>query len=137
MAPNGQFRKIDLKEVFKYPLGPLPWPLANAYGLPRKTNKTKIMQLLEKSTAAVETYPGNACSIYDGMALLQRFQPLLEQHLLFSQIRYSMQSPATSVGELTWYLTPILMFQSKMLRELRGVLVVRVRSIRTYSRLIP
>ena len=76
MALIGQFRKIDLKEVFKYPLGPLPWSLANAYGLPRKTIKAKLMQLLEKGTAAVERYPENACSIYDGMALLQRFQPL-------------------------------------------------------------
>ena len=75
MAQIGQFRKIDLKEVFKYPLGPLPWSLANAYGLLRKTNKAKVMQLLEKGTAVVERYPENACSIYDGMALLQRFQP--------------------------------------------------------------
>ena len=75
MALIGQFRKIDLKEVFKYPLGPLPWSLANAYGLPRKTNEAKLMQLLEKGKAAVERYPENACSICDGMALLQRFQP--------------------------------------------------------------
>ena len=32
------------------------------------------MQLPEKGTAAVQRYPENACSIYDGMALLQRFQ---------------------------------------------------------------
>ena len=75
MALIGQFQKIDLKEVFKYPLGPLPRSLANAYGLPKKTNKAKLMQLLEKGTATVERYPKNACSIYDGMALLQRFQP--------------------------------------------------------------
>ena len=41
----------------------------------RETNKAKLMQLLEKGTKAVERYPENACSIYDGMALLQRFQP--------------------------------------------------------------
>ena len=33
------------------------------------------MQLLEKGTAVRERYPENSCSIYDGMALLQRFQP--------------------------------------------------------------
>ena len=75
MTLIGKFRKIDLMEVFKYPLGPLPWSLANAYGLPRKTNKAKLMQLPEKGTAAVERYPENACSIYYEMALLQRFQP--------------------------------------------------------------
>ena len=49
------------------------WSLANAYGLPRKTNGAKL-QLLEKGTAAVETYLENACTVYDGMTLLQRFQ---------------------------------------------------------------
>ena len=73
MALIGQFQKTDLKEVFKYPIGPLPWSLANAYGLLKKTNKAKLMQLLEKGTAAVERYLENACSIYDVMALLQRF----------------------------------------------------------------
>ena len=33
------------------------------------------MQLLVKGTAAVKRYPENAYSIYDGMALLQRFLP--------------------------------------------------------------
>ena len=81
----GQFRKIDLKEGFKHPLGPLLWSLANANGPPRKTNKTKLqttatncklqtanckLQLLEKGTAAVERYSENAYIIYDGMALL-------------------------------------------------------------------
>ena len=54
MALIGQFQKIDLKEVFKYPIGPLPWSLANSYGLLRKTNKAKLMQLIEEGTAAVE-----------------------------------------------------------------------------------
>ena len=57
MALIGQFRKIDLKDVFRYPLGPLPWSLADAYGLPRKTNKAKLLPLLEKSTLVAETYP--------------------------------------------------------------------------------
>ncbi len=39
MALIAQFRKIDLKEVFSYPLGPLPWAIADPYGIPRKTNK--------------------------------------------------------------------------------------------------
>ena len=75
MALTGQFRKINLNEVSKYLLGPLPWSLANAYSLPRITNKAKLMQLLEKGTAVAERYSKNACSICDGMALLQRFQP--------------------------------------------------------------
>ena len=73
MALIGQFRIIDLKDVFRYLLGPLPWSLADAYGLPRKTNKAKLLQILEKGTPVTETYPQNAYSIYDGMSILQKF----------------------------------------------------------------
>ena len=33
MALLGEFRQIDIKLVFTYPLGPLPWSLAGFYGL--------------------------------------------------------------------------------------------------------
>ena len=75
MALTGQFRKIDVKDVFSCSLGPLPWSLADVNGLPRKTNKAKLLQLLEKGTTVTETYPQNSCSIYDGMSILQKFQP--------------------------------------------------------------
>ena len=52
MALLGQFRKMDLKTVFTFPLGPLPWSLADPYGLPQKTNKAKISQQLERNTDA-------------------------------------------------------------------------------------
>ncbi|CAB4024190.1 Hypothetical predicted protein [Paramuricea clavata] len=58
MALLGQFRKIDMPLVFKYPFGPLPRALADPYGLPRKTNN-----------------PLDATSFYDGMAVLQKFKP--------------------------------------------------------------
>ena len=63
MCKNGTdwaISKINLKKVFKYLIGPLPWSFANAYGPLRKTNKAKLMQLLEKGTAAVERYLENA-----------------------------------------------------------------------------
>ena len=44
MAPLGQFRLIDIKLVFNYPLGPLPWSLADPCGLLRKTAKAKLSQ---------------------------------------------------------------------------------------------
>ena len=61
--------------IFTYPLGPLPWSLADPYGSPRKTNKATLAQQLEKNTKITERYPENATSIYDGMALLQKFKP--------------------------------------------------------------
>ena len=75
MALLGQFRKIDMRLVFTYPLGPLPWALADPYGLPRKTSKAKLAQQLEKQVVITDSYPNDATSIYDGMAELQKFKP--------------------------------------------------------------
>ena len=75
MALLGQFRKIDMKTVLTFPLGPLPWSLADPYGLPRKTNKAKLSQQLERNTDVAEKFPDNATSIFDGMAVLQKFKP--------------------------------------------------------------
>ena len=44
MALLEQFRQIDVKVLFTYPLGPPPWSLADPYGLPRKSNKAKLSQ---------------------------------------------------------------------------------------------
>ena len=33
-----QYRKIDVKIVFHYPLGPLPWSISDAFDIQRKTN---------------------------------------------------------------------------------------------------
>ena len=41
MAEN---RKLKMEEVFKHPLGPLPWPLATGDGLPRETNKAALVK---------------------------------------------------------------------------------------------
>ena len=74
MALLEQFRQIDVKVLFTYPLGPLPWSLADPYGLPRKSNKAKLSQQLERGITATEKYPENATSIFDGMALLQKLK---------------------------------------------------------------
>ena len=68
-ARTEQFRQIDVKVLFTYPLGPLPWSLADPYG--RKSNKAKLSQQLERGIPATEKYPENATSIFYGMAVLQ------------------------------------------------------------------
>ena len=80
MAMLWQFPKIDMKTVFTCLLGPLPWSLADPYGLPRKTNKSKISQQFERriEVAVTEGYPENVTSIFDGMAVLQKFKPPVE-----------------------------------------------------------
>ena len=42
MAVIGQSRDIDLKEVFSFPLGPIPWSLGDEFGMLKKTNKAVI-----------------------------------------------------------------------------------------------
>ena len=74
MALLGQFRKIDLKTVFMYPLGLLPWSLADAYGLLRKTNKAQLFKELEKNVPVLERHLTNVSNIYDGMANLQKLK---------------------------------------------------------------
>ena len=70
-----QFRKIDLQLVFKYPLGPLPWSISDAFGMPRKTNKATLLHRIEKEGVQPERYTSNGAAVYDGMAVLQKFQP--------------------------------------------------------------
>ena len=64
-----------MKLLFTYPLGPLPWSIADAYGMPRKTNKATLTKTIVKDIPPVDQCPSDAVSIFDGMAVLQKFQP--------------------------------------------------------------
>ena len=83
-----QHRQFDLKEVFKYPLGPFPWALSGINGELKKTSKVALLHALEKDVEPIEEYPENYVSIVDGMALVQKvrasgltYQQLAEQLL--------------------------------------------------------
>ena len=93
MALAGQFRKIDLKTVFTYPLGAMPWSLADAFGFIQKTNKSQLAQLLQRNISVLERYSANACNIYDGMALLQRLK--IPQGATFRMVAEQMLSIVT------------------------------------------
>ena len=67
-----QHRNVDLKGVFKYPLGPLPWSLSGVVGELRKTNKVAILHQLEKDTTPLSHPPYNHAAIIDGMAAIQK-----------------------------------------------------------------
>ena len=66
-----QNRKIDLKDVFCYPLGPVPWTLATSNGELMKTSKSKIMHELEKGVTTVDSIFIPFVPIFDGMALVR------------------------------------------------------------------
>jgi len=42
----GQNRKIEVRELLHYSLGPLPWALATPEGFPRETNNTALATYL-------------------------------------------------------------------------------------------
>ena len=69
-----QKRKINLKVVFCYPLGPVPWTLATSNGELMKTSKSKIMHELEKGVTTVDRVPISCVPIFDGMALVRMIQ---------------------------------------------------------------
>ena len=51
-----QKHSINLKEVFKYPLGPFAWALAGSVGDLKKTNKAALLHELEKQLDPVEQF---------------------------------------------------------------------------------
>ncbi|KAG1713911.1 Lactosylceramide 1,3-N-acetyl-beta-D-glucosaminyltransferase [Nymphon striatum] len=54
-------RKLDMKDVLQYPLGPKPWELSNADGTLKKTVKATLGNHLEKEVANVDV-PSGSCA---------------------------------------------------------------------------
>ena len=68
-----QKRQLDLTEVFKYPLGPLPWALSTPMGCLKKTNKAALVHKLEGPPSLLPvTVQGKQALIIDGMALIRQ-----------------------------------------------------------------
>lgn len=66
-------RDIDMKNVLKYSLRPYPSPLASYDGNMVKTQKSKLLEVIEKKAKVdcVTSIPNRSCLIIDAMALLQ------------------------------------------------------------------
>lgn len=73
LAVLAQNRAMDMRVVMGYPLGPLPWSLALPDGSLVKTNKSKLLHLLEEGVEPLHGNPSGAW-IIDGMAVLQALQ---------------------------------------------------------------
>ena len=69
-------RNIDMKEIFifAFPLGPVPWALADSMGTLKKTNKAILMHELEKNAEPNEEVLSNNCTVIDGMALVRKIK---------------------------------------------------------------
>ena len=74
MTVIAQTRDMNMREVLKYTLCPLPWSLATPKGLYVKTSKYKLAEVLEKDVDPCAEEPDISVYILDGMALLQSIQ---------------------------------------------------------------
>ena len=63
-----------MQEIVKYPLGSVPYALADSMGTMIKTKKADLLPELEKSTTYVNSFPKSSCSIVDGMALVRKVE---------------------------------------------------------------
>ena len=76
LAVIAQSRALNMRQVLKYPLGPLPWSLACTDGALAKTNKAKFAEVLERSTESAVDDPECTAWIFDGMAVLQALKDI-------------------------------------------------------------
>jgi len=65
-------RKLDMRDVLSYPLGPKPWSLANGDGTLKKTDKARLGNHIEKEAAKVDPPSDRTATIIDGMGLVQK-----------------------------------------------------------------
>lgn len=71
MIVMAQSRLLNIREVLTYELGPLPWSLATADGSPCKTQKSTLLNILERGHEPADDVPLNTAFIVDAMAVLQ------------------------------------------------------------------
>ena len=73
-----QSRNIDMKEVLCFPLAPFPLSLSTEMGTLHKTQKSKLLTLIESCTqnATLPNVPEGNALILDGMAMIQGMKKL-------------------------------------------------------------
>ena len=69
-----QTRKLEMKQVLSYPLGPIPWAIANADGSLRKTDKAKFMNDIAENVPVAEAFTEKSACIIDGMSIVQKVE---------------------------------------------------------------
>lgn len=67
-------RNLNMQDVLKHPLGPLPWSLANSDGTMKKTNKAPLARKLETMASIAEDIPSPSACVIDGMSLVYKMK---------------------------------------------------------------
>jgi len=91
-------RSMDLREMFEYSLGPVPWSLISADGSLCKTDKSKLLESLTKEIEPVEDVSPTSAIIIDGMAVLQSLKQVPETFQKLSLDVFHHAVPRTSLA---------------------------------------
>ena len=67
-----QVRKVNMPDVLKYPLGPVPYALATVEGSICKTVKSTLASALQRKVSSESNLPARRATIIDGMSLVQK-----------------------------------------------------------------
>ena len=71
-----------MRSVFKFPLGPLPYSLAEPIGTLKKTSKAALIHKLEGTVEPIENVTGEYAMIFDGMAYMSNSHKSVTKHLV-------------------------------------------------------
>ena len=141
MVVMAQTRLLNLRQVLTFELGPLPWSLATPDGSPCKTQKSKLLALLEGDIQPEEDVPVTAAVIVDAMATLQAltsppatFGELAQQ--VFTTITKSLTTPRCRVDFVIDRYPLVSIKTDERLRRLREHGCIRVH-ILSASQKIP
>ena len=74
IALDAQIRSLNLRLVFKFPIGPLPWSLSEPIRTLKKTPKAALLHKLEGKVKPIENEGGEYAMIIDGMVYVQQAQ---------------------------------------------------------------
>ena len=133
----GTVRKVDLKEMFVYSLGPLPASMAHFDGSLMKTDKAKLMHYLEaevKPSANVERIPEGSAWVWDAMALVQVLKPQATFGMFAdSALRTIINTAKTSKSKVVHFVPDTYQNMSiknveRARRAVKGALVTKIYS---------
>ena len=74
IALVAQILSLNSRQAFKFPLGPMPWSLAEPLSKLKKTSKAALLHKLEGTVEPIVNVSGKYALIVDGMAFVQKGQ---------------------------------------------------------------
>ena len=84
-----------MRSVFKFPLGPLPWSLAEPIGTLKRTSKAALLHKLEGPVETIENVSRDYAMIFDGMAYVLQSQVT---HKTFGKLSMDLLSKVLTIG---------------------------------------